>query len=204
MRDKPLDARLACVLIRPLADIGVHPNHLTLLRLLTGLLAVAALTVGDYAWSNAGALLFVLSNLLDHGDGELARMTRQQSRLGHMLDLTSDAVIHTLIFVALGLSEFLQDGALADLTMGLLAGLSVSGIFHLRYVIERQHGKAAVRQPGLAWFEVEDIIYLFPLVTLFQVEYDFLLIAAIGAPITLLGVLGQYYQLFHHRQSRPS
>ncbi len=204
MSDKPLDARLAALLVRPLASTWVRPNHLTLLRLLSGLLAVAAVSQGGYVWSNCGALLFIVSNFLDHGDGELARLTGRQSRLGHLLDLLSDALIHSLIFVALGLAEFRQDGAPLDLGMGLLAGISVSGIFHLRYLIEERLGKAAVRQPCLGWFEAEDILYLFPLVTLSGIENGFLLVAAIGAPLALLGVSLQYYVLCRRQQDKAS
>ncbi len=204
IHDKPLDARLAILLVRPLAHTWVRPNHLTGLRLLTGLAAVAAVSTGAYSWSNTGAVLFVLSNFLDHGDGELARISGHHSRLGHLMDLFSDALIHTLIFVALGIAEYHRDGALLDLGMGVLAGLAVSGIFHLRYRIEERLGKEAIQQPGLSWFEAEDILYLFPLVTLYEVEDGFLLAAAIGAPLALLGVAAQYFGLDRHHRDRAS
>ena len=40
---------------------------------------------------NLGALLLVLSNFLDHTDGELARISGKTSRVGHLYDLASDA-----------------------------------------------------------------------------------------------------------------
>ena len=42
--------RLARILVRPLVSTGITPNHLTTLRLATGLLACAALLPADGAW----------------------------------------------------------------------------------------------------------------------------------------------------------
>jgi archaetidylinositol phosphate synthase len=81
---RPWDARLARRLVAPLIDSWVRPNHLTTLRLTVGLAAAAAFLPGSYGWSNVAALLLVLSNFLDHTDGELARMSGKTSRIGHI------------------------------------------------------------------------------------------------------------------------
>src|SRR5580693_2360286 len=70
----------------------VTPNHLTTVRLGVGVAAAAAFMHGGYAWMNLGALLLVISNFLDHTDGELARLSGRTSRLGHWYDLGSDAL----------------------------------------------------------------------------------------------------------------
>src|SRR5580698_4083772 len=70
----PWDARLARRLVEPLQDSAVTPNHLTSVRLAFGLAAGGALMQGSYWWMNLGALLLVVSNFLDHTDGELARL----------------------------------------------------------------------------------------------------------------------------------
>src|SRR5271154_4372596 len=88
---RPWDARLARLLVEPLKDTRVTPNHLTTVRLAVGLAAAAAFLPGTYGWSNVAALLLVLSNFLDHTDGELARISGKSSRIGHLYDLASDA-----------------------------------------------------------------------------------------------------------------
>ncbi|HEV3105536.1 MAG TPA: CDP-alcohol phosphatidyltransferase family protein, partial [Trinickia sp.] len=75
------DARLARRLVTPLKNTRITPNHLTTLRLLTGLAGAACLAQGGLTWTNAGALLVVLSNFLDHTDGELARISGKSSKL---------------------------------------------------------------------------------------------------------------------------
>ena len=83
----PWDARLARHLVWPLRHGPVTPNHLTTVRLGVGVAAAGAFMQGGYAWMNLGALLLVISNFLDHTDGELARMSGKTSRLGHWYDL---------------------------------------------------------------------------------------------------------------------
>src|SRR5712672_4688300 len=93
----PWDARLARILVTPLKDSWVTPNHLTTVRLGVGLAASAAFLPGTYGWSNLAALLLVLSNFLDHTDGELARLSGKSSRIGHVYDLASDALVTVLL-----------------------------------------------------------------------------------------------------------
>ncbi len=88
---------------------------------------------GGYAWTNYGALLVVLSNFIDHTDGELARISGKGSKIGHFYDLASDALITVLLFVSMGMAI----GATAPATTeaigpvgrGTVAGLAVALIF---------------------------------------------------------------------------
>ncbi len=72
--DRPWDAQIAYKLIYPLRNTFVTPNYLTSLRLLFGVFAAVFFALGEYKYSNIGAFFFVLSNFLDHADGELARL----------------------------------------------------------------------------------------------------------------------------------
>ena len=59
---------------------------------------------GTYGWSNVGALLLMVSNFLDHTDGELARISGKATRIGHLYDLVSDAMVTILLFIAMGVN----------------------------------------------------------------------------------------------------
>lgn len=200
MTKKPWDAQLAYWLVRPLKDTWVQPNHLTTVRLFTGLAATAALAVADGNWANIGAGLFVLSNFLDHTDGELARLSGKSSKWGHQYDLACDAIIHILLFVAIGYG--LLDSNLGNwaLVMGILSGVSVACIFHLRNKMEQRLGKDATRQPKFAGFDIEDVLYLFPIVTLLHGLEPLLVAASIGAPTFAIWVIWQFFTL---PQSEP-
>lgn len=192
---RPWDARLARSLVAPLASTRVTPNHLTTVRLAVGLAGAAAFTMGTYGWANIAALLVVLSNFLDHADGELARISGKTSRIGHVYDLASDAAVTILLFIAMGVGV----GSSSDSSLGLpppalgaVAGAAVALIFFLRMRIEEMGGKAASRQASLGGFETEDILYLLPLVTLSNCIMPFLIAASIGAPLFAAWVVIDY------------
>ncbi len=156
-RGRPWDARLGRWLVAPLKDTWVTPNHLTTLRLAAGLAGAGMLVPGSWGWSNVGALLVVLSNFLDHTDGELARISGKTSRIGHLYDLASDALVTILLFVCLGLGV----GATAVRPMplylpaaalGAAAGCAIALIFYLRMRIEDMVGKAGTQQGAVAGF----------------------------------------------------
>lgn len=190
MTNIPWDARLAALLVRPFCNTWVTPNHLTTLRLATGL--GAALCFGSGEWLNLAAWLWVMSTFLDHTDGELARLSGKQSRAGHFYDLITDAVATIGLFMGIGwgLSSSLLGGW--ALFMGAITGIAIAIIFHFRNEIERRSGKAATKQPGFAGFEPEDSLYLLPLITWLDGLALLLLIAALITPIIAIVVGWQY------------
>ena len=202
---RPWDARLARRLVTPLKDSRTSPNHLTTVRLAVGLAAAAAFLPGTYGWTNIGALLLVLSNFLDHTDGELARISGKTSRIGHVYDLASDAVVTILLFLAIGVAVGTRTGTLLQLppaVLGLAAGGAIALIFYLRMRIEALAGKTASKQGSLAGFETEDVLYLLPLVTVFNGLTNFLVAAAIGAPLFAAWVVVDYWRV--QRRLQPA
>jgi phosphatidylglycerophosphate synthase len=204
---RPWDARLARRLVEPFKDSWVTPNHLTTIRLGVGIAAAAAFTPGTYAWSNLAALLLILSNFLDHTDGELARMSGKSSRIGHLYDLASDAAVTILLFVAIGVGVAAKPASalqVSPLALGLIAGCSIALIFYLRMRIEDLLGKAAVKQAALGGFETEDVLYLLPLVTLSNSVMPFLVAAAIFAPLFAVWVVIDYCRVLRRRSSQAA
>jgi archaetidylinositol phosphate synthase len=202
--NRPWDARLAHRLVAPLKDSWVTPNHLTTLRLGVGLAAAAAFTRGTYGWSNLAALLLIVSNFLDHTDGELARISGKISRIGHLYDIASDAAVTILIFIAIGVGvttarriELWPSPAI----LGTISGSAIALIFYLRMRMEAMLGKAFTRQAYLAGFETEDVLYLLPLITLCNGTAPFLLIAAICAPLFAVWVTIDYRRALRIRRA---
>jgi archaetidylinositol phosphate synthase len=192
---RPWDARLARLIVAPLKDTWVTPNHLTTVRLAVGLAAAAAFLPGTYAWSNAAALLLILSNFLDHTDGELARISGKTSRIGHLYDLASDAAVTVLLFIAIGIGVAAQHRTaelISPPALGLVAGCAVALIFLLRMRIEDMVGKTANQQASFGGFETEDVLYLLPLVTLSHGMVPFLTAAALCAPLFAVWVVIDY------------
>ncbi len=186
--EPPWDQRLARLLVGPLRQSRVTPNAITTLTLVLGLL-------GDWLFTRAGlavhvgAALFMLACLLDHADGELARLTGQTSSFGHYYDLITDALVMTALFIGIGVGLSADGLRPAALRLGLIAAGAVALAVLLRLELERRAGKAATRQPNLLGFEAQDLLYLVgPAAWLDGLE-TFLMLAAIGAPVYALGAL---------------
>ncbi len=198
----PWDQRIARLLVRPLVHTPVTPNQITALRLLTGLGACGCLAYGEAPLIHWGAGLFVISNFIDHMDGELARLSGKTSRFGHLFDIVSDAIVHILLFVSIGIG--LSDGWLGDAAwiMGVVSGISVSALFALFQYLE---GRMDVKQAGLpriAGFEVEDVMYLISPAIWGGGLVPVLMLATIGAPLFGIWSLIRYRrEIFLPRKS---
>lgn len=189
------DARLARRLVTPLVNTWVTPNHLTTLRLLIGLAGALCLARGGFAWANAGAFLIVLSNFVDHTDGELARIGGKSSRIGHFYDLACDAAVTVMLFIGMGMgvgATHIGGLKVEPGWLGALAGVAVALIFFLRMRIEEMAGKAGTKQASVGGFETEDVLYLLPIVTLTSVVMPFVVVASIGAPLFAAWVVIDY------------
>jgi phosphatidylglycerophosphate synthase len=85
---RPIGARITSVLY----PTRVTPDQVTLISLLIGLVA-GHLFVYTSPWINAaGFALFIVSDLFDSADGQLARRRGTSTRLGRALDGTSDGL----------------------------------------------------------------------------------------------------------------
>jgi archaetidylinositol phosphate synthase len=204
---RPWDARLARRLVMPLKDSWVTPNHLTTIRLGVGLAAAAAFLPGTYGWSNLAALLLILSNFLDHTDGELARISGKTSRIGHIYDLASDAAVTITLFIAIGIGvgdkpEMMSP--FSPVALGVVAGCAIALIFYLRMRIEEVVGKLANSQASIGGFETEDVLYLLPLATLSNAVTPVLLAAALCAPLFALWVVIDYFQVLRRQRARTA
>ncbi|MFQ5659858.1 MAG: CDP-alcohol phosphatidyltransferase family protein [Gammaproteobacteria bacterium] len=179
---KTWDGRIAEALVRPLSYTRVTPNHITGLSLVLGVTAGILFASGKGTLANLAAGLFMLSALVDHADGELARMTRQSTRFGHYFDFIVDFINYIALFTGIGLG--LRHGMLGNsaVFMSLLICLSVSTIFTLRLLREHAHRNIHA-QPGFAGFEIQDVTYLIGPLTWLGGLQPFFIAASIGTPL---------------------
>ena len=129
---RPIDTRLDVLfhrrLSRPLTRLalalGLTANQVSLLSLLVGLLSVWGFWHATPWSALAGLVLYAAAVVLDHSDGEVARLTHSESRLGEWLDVTSDTVIHALLVVAMGATAQARTGR-TGIGLGALAASGV-------------------------------------------------------------------------------
>jgi len=82
---------------------GLTPNQVTTVSMLIGVLAAAAFATGERWGLIAGAVLLQVSFTTDCVDGQLARYTRQFSKLGAWLDSVFDRTKEYLAFAGLAI-----------------------------------------------------------------------------------------------------
>lgn len=128
MSTNTLIHRIVRPAVRRVARTPITPNHITTLRLLTGIAAALAFAQGGAVWPAVGGGVFLLSMLLDRADGELARQTRRSTPGGHRYDLVSDCASNVIAFVGIGVGAAPTLGVLGPL-LGVLAGLGIGALF---------------------------------------------------------------------------
>ena len=175
--------KLALIFVRPLANTFVTPNHLTLLRLITGLVACYCFATGDRELMIWGGWIWVLSAFLDRTDGEFARVSGKTSAWGHKFDMFCDSATTSLFFVAGGIG--LRDTELGHwaIFMGIAGGLGVLAAEYYAEQIDKRNDDPDDRAyPGFADFDFDDVLYLFAVIAWFDWFMPIVIGASIGAP----------------------
>jgi phosphatidylglycerophosphate synthase len=189
--------RLARIGVRPLAAARVKPNHITTLRLATGLAAAIAFAVGSMSANALGAALFLLSMVLDRTDGELARLTGQTSAWGHRYDLVADHIANAAAFIGIGVGARGMLGPVA-IVLGTCAGLGVLAILALVMRVEVRHGERAAEFRSAGGFDIDDALLLVPLAVVSGFGWMCIMAAGIAAPLFSLAMWWH-----HHSLARP-
>ena len=168
MRNDTWTHALARFAVRPLIGSGVTPNHLTTLRLLTGLAACAFLALGPNLFYGAllwGGGLWVLSAFLDRADGELARIGDMMSPGGHRYDYLVDNGVNCLFFLAIGVglrhaSLFGHDLALWTIALGALSSAALLLCNWMSEIYEARLPDDSRIWAGAWGFHPDDALYL--------------------------------------------
>lgn len=98
---RPIGYAWACLAKK----LHITPNVITIASIFLGLGAGYLFYFSDMWLNVAGMLLLIWANSFDSADGQLARMTKQYSRLGRILDGLSGDFWFAAIYVAICLRE---------------------------------------------------------------------------------------------------
>jgi archaetidylinositol phosphate synthase len=151
---------IARPMVRPLVGTAVRPNHLTALRLLTGIAACVGFALGTRSGMGWGGGFWLVSAFLDRADGELARIGNMMSPAGHRYDYLADVGVNTLFFVAIGFGLRGSWLGSCSIPLGLVSGVSIllSSVF--AEWLERRSPVGAKAISGRWGFDPDDALYL--------------------------------------------
>jgi len=124
--DVQLHRRFSRHVTRAAIALGVTPNAITVTSLLLGLGAVWCFWRATTASALAGLFIYIVAVILDHSDGEVARLTLTESRVGEWLDTVADTLVHALTVVAMGMTSQMLTGAGGGLGLMGAAGIMAS------------------------------------------------------------------------------
>ena len=117
---RPIGFRLAQLFAR----LSMKPAAVSFLSCVCGVIAGHLYFYRDLGINIAGMVLHVCSNALDNADGQLARMTRRESRKGRIIDSVADHLVFVSIYFHLALRCARQGFSPAIWVLALTAGIS--------------------------------------------------------------------------------
>ena len=196
--------RLVRGAMRPLVATPVTPNHLTALRLVSGLGAAGMIAFAPEPWWHWAAGLFLISLFLDRADGELARLSGKTSPWGHKFDLLADGTCNAAIFLALGVGLSSDKLGAWAIAMGLISGTAVTTVLWLTLKLESLRGERAAELGSVAGFDADDAMALIPFMIWFGLASWLLLAAAIGAPLFALFLAIVFWRRLQSSRAGPA
>jgi phosphatidylglycerophosphate synthase len=122
--DRILNRRCSRLFTHLLVYFPITPNQISVLSLALGF-------AGAYGFWNAsllsalvGALFYELAVILDHTDGEIARLKFLESPLGEWLDFSIDTLIHGALVLGMGVTASRSSG-LWGMGLSILAATGI-------------------------------------------------------------------------------
>jgi len=133
---KPQGELINNVLYRPLsypivilsAKLKLTPNFITFISFLSAIVSAIFFGLGRVY---LGALFFLLRHLFDCADGALARLTKNFSKFGAMLDSIGDGLGSLIVMIAITIEQYLRlETSMVFIYLGLTL---ISNFFSLFY-----------------------------------------------------------------------
>ncbi len=94
---------LAFLFVKAIYRTDITPNQITVISMLLGVIAGVCFALGSAAMLIAGAVLLVAYDVLDCSDGQLARLKKNGTRTGRILDGVSDYVVDVTVYIGIGI-----------------------------------------------------------------------------------------------------
>ncbi len=112
---------LAFLLVKIVYPTNITPNQLTVAAVILGVIGGIFYSLGKPEYFVVAGILFILYDVLDCSDGQLARLKKNGTKLGRILDGVADyiATIAAYIGIGIGLTKYTDNAATSwALTVG--------------------------------------------------------------------------------------
>lgn len=123
---RPIGYAWACIAKK----LGIKPNAITIASIFLGIGSGVMFYFNDITLNIIGAILLVWANSFDSADGQLARMTKQYSRIGRILDGISGDLWFASIYIAICFRTNETSEFFSSMPWLIWVIAVVAGIFH--------------------------------------------------------------------------
>jgi len=96
---------LAFMLVKIIYPTNIKPNQLTITAIFVGLISGFVYATGLPNACIYGSILFMLYNIIDCSDGQLARLKKNGSHAGRIIDGIADYLATAAVFIGLGVGH---------------------------------------------------------------------------------------------------
>lgn len=125
---RPIGYMWACLAAR----LGITPNAITIASIFLGVAAGVAFYFNNIWINIAGMILLIWANSFDSADGQLARMTKQYSRLGRILDGMAGDFWFVSIYAAICLREVVTSDFFREYHWTIWVMAAITGMCHAK------------------------------------------------------------------------
>ncbi len=181
--------------VRPMLGTRIRPNHLTGLRLVVGLVAVACLVPGRTAFAVWSGVFWTIACFLDRADGELARLGDLRSEKGKLLDYRSDLILDAAWFLGVGFGA--RHGVLGvfAIALGLVCCVSMVVVQWAGERYERLSPPGVKVWAGVERFHPDDALFLLAIFTWLDVLTPILVGSSAVIPVVAAVTFYRYRAL---------
>jgi len=111
-------------LAKRLIHTGITPNMVTIFSIFVGAVAGPMFYSNNILYTLPGICCFIMANILDCVDGQLARLTHTKSKIGRILDGLAGDIWFFLIYVFLSLRLIKEFGTWLFFIPAIVSGIS--------------------------------------------------------------------------------
>ena len=116
---------LAFILVKSIIRTNITPNQLTMSAIVMGIISGCFYSQGTQVFFVVGGLFYLLFNVFDCSDGQLARLKKNGTHTGRIIDGIADYIATIAVFIGVGIGFAAKSENPAFWwTMLALAGLS--------------------------------------------------------------------------------
>lgn len=189
--------KIAFLITSIFLKLKISANQISILAIITGIIAAILIMVGDFWVVLLGAILMQIWLILDKTDGIIARYRKTTSKFGEFLEEFSGAIIATLFFSSIGaaaskLPGFLPFSPQLPPYLLIILGILTSLFVIFRHLIFR-HFEAVFKKEEI---KSESLFASGRLSTFYKIAIKFLGIYSLAQPLLILAIIFNFLGLY--------